>query len=126
LQSPELHTIYAAGTYFQHDIIGLEVVTDSGEALGRVATILETGANDVYVVKGERGELLLPAIEDVIKQVDVRGGRLVIDLLPGLEFVKPTRGGQRPRTRRPTSEEKRAQGAAPPKSPAPAEPSPGP
>ena len=117
LQSPELHTIYSAGTYFQHDIVGLEAVTESGEALGRVSSILETGANDIYVVNGERGELLLPAIEDVIKQVDVRGGKLVVDLLPGLEFVKPARGGQRPRTRRPSPAEKRAQGAAPPKSP---------
>ena len=118
LQTPELHTIYTAGTYFQHDIVGLETVTESGEVLGRVISVLETGANDVYLVKGERGELLLPAIEDVIKQVDVRNGKLVVDVLPGLEFIKPTRGGQRPRSKYPTSDEKRAQGAAPPKSPA--------
>ena len=116
LQTPELHTIYTAGTYFQHDIIGLETVTESGEVLGRVISVLETGANDVYVVKGERGELLLPAIEDVIKQVDVPRGRLVVEVLPGLEFIKPTRGGQRPRSKYPTSDEKRAQGAAPPRS----------
>lgn len=117
LQSPDLHTIYAAGTYYQHDIVGLTCVTEAGEELGKVTTVLGTGANDVYVVKGERGELLLPAIEDVIKQVDVGGGRLVIDLLPGLEFVKPTRGGQRPRSRRPTPEEKREQGARGPSTP---------
>ena len=73
------------GTYYQWQILGLHVVTDSSEALGNVVEILETGANDVYVVRGEGGqEMLLPAIEDVIKKVDLEGGTMVVVLLPGL------------------------------------------
>ena len=73
------------GTYYQWQILGLLVVTGSGESLGKVVEILETGANDVYVVRGEGGqELLLPAIEDVVKEVDLEGGRMTVALLPGL------------------------------------------
>jgi 16S rRNA processing protein RimM len=70
--------------YYWHQIIDLEVVTIDGEALGRVVEILRTGANDVYIVRGPRGDLLLPAIEDVIREVDLAAGRLVVELLPGL------------------------------------------
>jgi 16S rRNA processing protein RimM len=62
----------------------LEVVTVGGERLGRVADILRTGANDVYIIRGLRGELLIPAIEDVVKVIDVDAGRLVVELMPGL------------------------------------------
>jgi len=92
-----------ADTYYQHDIVGLQVETEAGEALGKVESIFSTGSNDVYVVRGERGELLLPAIEDVVKQVDVAGGRLVVALLPGLEFQKsaPKAASPRPKRRAP-------------------------
>ena len=71
--------------YYVHDLVGLDVVTTSGERLGRLAEVLRTGANDVYIVrrKGER-DLLLPAIGDVIAEVDLEGGRMVVELLPGL------------------------------------------
>ena len=71
--------------YYVHDLVGLEVVTTEGERLGRLAEVLRTGANDVYIVrrKGER-DLLLPAIGDVIGEVDLDGGRMVVQLLPGL------------------------------------------
>ena len=61
------------------------MVTTGGERLGRLAEVLRTGANDVYIVrrKGER-DLLLPAIGDVIAEVDLEGGRMVVELLPGL------------------------------------------
>ncbi len=74
-----------AGEYYVHDLVGLEVVTTEGERLGRLAEVLRTGANDVYIVrrKGER-DLLLPAIGDVIAEVDLDGGRMVVELLPGL------------------------------------------
>jgi 16S rRNA processing protein RimM len=85
------------GVYYQHDVIGLRVETVKGEALGSVADILSTGANDVYVVRGERGELLLPAVEDVVREVDLVAGRLVVDLLEGLEFRAKTRGVPRKR-----------------------------
>ena len=74
-----------AGEYYVHDLVGLDVVTTDGERLGRLAEVLRTGANDVYIVrrKGER-DLLLPAIGDVIAEVDLDGGRMVVQLLPGL------------------------------------------
>ena len=71
--------------YYVHDLVGLDVVSTAGERLGRLAEVLRTGANDVYIVrrKGER-DLLLPAIGDVIAEVDLDGGRMVVELLPGL------------------------------------------
>jgi 16S rRNA processing protein RimM len=72
------------GTYYVHQIIGLRVVTDTGEELGRVREVLHTGANDVYVVDGPRGEVLLPAIPEVILDVDLAQGILRVHLLEGL------------------------------------------
>jgi 16S rRNA processing protein RimM len=91
LQIPEPEQIREAGVYYQHDIIGLKVEDAAGEALGRVADVLGTGANDVYVVRGPRGEILLPAVEDVVREIDVPGGRMVVELLPGLEFASTVR-----------------------------------
>ena len=89
LMAPQPHTIFDRDRYYIHELIGLDVQDAAGASLGRLQDVLATGANDVYVVRGERGELLLPAVDDVIKQVDVRGGRIVIELLPGLEFQPP-------------------------------------
>ena len=75
----------AEGQYYRHDVIGLSAFAGDTE-LGRVVDILETGANDVYVIRSERGELLLPAIGDVIKDVDLERRRILVELLPGLEF----------------------------------------
>lgn len=73
------------GIYYHWQIIGLEVETEEGEAMGVIQKILETGANDVYVVEQSgRKELLLPAIDEVIREVDLDGGRMVVRLLPGL------------------------------------------
>lgn len=70
-------------TYWHHEIIGCEVVTVDGVSLGRVVEIMRTGGNDVYVVDSERRHYI-PAIKDVIKDVDIEGGRIVITPLPGL------------------------------------------
>lgn len=70
--------------YFLHQIIGIEVVTEEGNNLGRLTEILETGANNVFVVKGSGREVLIPDIPDVIKVVDLENNRLVIHALPGL------------------------------------------
>ncbi len=75
------------GEYFEHQILGLEVWTSAGELLGEVVDILYTAANEVYVVQGPnlgRRELLIPAIEDVVLEVDLEAGRLVVELLEGL------------------------------------------
>ncbi len=71
--------------YFIADIIGIRVYTEEGEDLGVLSDVIQTGANDVYTVKkeGER-ELLIPAIKDCIRQVDVEAGRMTVRLLPGL------------------------------------------
>lgn len=72
------------GQYYRFQIQGLEVWTVSGEHLGRIDDILVTGSNDVYVVHGPRGESLIPAIEDVITEVDLEQGRLTIQPFDGL------------------------------------------
>jgi 16S rRNA processing protein RimM len=73
-----------AGTYYLHQVEGLDVFTENGERLGRVMEILKTGANDVYVVRGEKGEVLLPAIASVIRSVEPAEGRMVVRLMDGL------------------------------------------
>lgn len=73
------------GRFYWHQIVGLQVVTVDGRALGTVKEILETGANDVYLVETERGELLLPAIKDVVKEIAPERGVMVVELLPGMD-----------------------------------------
>lgn len=71
--------------YFITDLIGLTVVSEDEAVLGRVKDVLETGANDVYVVELANGkELLLPAIKDCILNVDLEGGRMKVHVLDGL------------------------------------------
>jgi 16S rRNA processing protein RimM len=73
------------GSYYFWQLIGMPVFDEEGNSLGEIAEIIETGANDVYVVRSERGkEILLPAIEQVIREVDLEGGRIRVQLLPGL------------------------------------------
>jgi len=76
----------AEGEYFEHQVLGLDVWTATGEHLGEIVEIIETGANDVYVVRGpERREILIPALDSVILKVDLAAGRLVAALPAGLE-----------------------------------------
>ncbi len=70
--------------YYWRDILGLEAVTEDGQRLGRIERIIPTGGNDVYVCAGSEREILLPAIEDVIKLVDIERGVLIVRLLEGL------------------------------------------
>ncbi len=72
------------GEYYLFQLMGLAVVTEEGRDLGPIKDILQTGANDVYIVDTPTGELLLPAIPDVIKDVDLNSGRITVHLLPGL------------------------------------------
>jgi 16S rRNA processing protein RimM len=71
-------------SYFLHELVGLEVVTAEGERLGRITEVMQPGGNDVYVVEGPRGELLIPAIGDVVASIDVPTGLMTITPLPGL------------------------------------------
>jgi len=72
------------GEYYHYQLLDMQVWTIEGELLGRVAEILVTGSNDVLVVQGESGEVLIPAIEDVLREVDVARKRMTVELLPGL------------------------------------------
>jgi 16S rRNA processing protein RimM len=72
------------GSYFEHEVVGLRVETAEGRALGTVAEILRTGANDVYVVRGDLGEVLIPAVRHVVKRVEMASRRIVVELIPGL------------------------------------------
>ena len=85
LQAPE-STLEPPGddTYYHFQLIGLHVITTSGENLGEITDIITTGANEVFAVRGPRGELLIPSIEDVVRKVDVGGGLMVIEPIPGL------------------------------------------
>ena len=70
--------------YYEYQIIGLAVWTAGGEYLGTVDEVISTGANDVYVVRGEEREVLIPAIEDVVLEINPAQGRLVVELIEGL------------------------------------------
>lgn len=73
------------GEYYHFQLIGMQVETEEGEALGEIVDAFTApGANDVFVVHGSRGEILIPAIEDVVIHLDVAAGRVVIRPLPGL------------------------------------------
>ena len=73
------------GVFYHFQLVDMEVYTDDGERLGRIAEIIETPGNDVYIVrKTNERDLLLPAIKDVILDVDVESSRMTVHLLPGL------------------------------------------
>ena len=72
------------GQYYHFQLIGLEVRTTRGERLGNITEIISAVSNDTYVVNGEKGEILIPAIEDIVKSVDLEKGQLVIEPIEGL------------------------------------------
>ena len=73
------------GEYFIHQLVGMEVITDQDEKLGVLKEILITGANDVYLVESQEGkELLLPAIDEVILDIDQEKGQILVHIIPGL------------------------------------------
>jgi 16S rRNA processing protein RimM len=86
------------GTYYQFDLIGLDVVTTEDVPLGTVEEIWEPGAHDLLVVRGDRGEILIPAIEPFIREVDMKGRRIVVEMPAGLEEAQrvPSSAAGRP------------------------------
>jgi len=74
---PEAH-------YFQSDLLGLSVYSQKGELLGRVSSIMETGENDLFVVEGDQKEYLIPAIKKVVKEIDLKQKRILIEPMEGL------------------------------------------
>jgi len=74
-----------SGEYYHHELIGLQVLDEEGKAIGILSEIMVTGANDVYVVQPESGaEILIPAIEETIREIDLIAGEMRVHLLPGL------------------------------------------
>ena len=80
LQVPEadLHPL-PEGQYYRFQVIGLLAVTKDGRELGRVTDVLETGSNDVYLVKGPAGELLVPALPQFVAEIDLVSGRIIVE-----------------------------------------------
>lgn len=78
------------GTYYIVDLIGLDVYSDEGDTLGKVEDIFNNGSCDIYAIKDELGkQLLLPAISDVIKEINLEEKKIVVHILKGLIwFVK--------------------------------------
>jgi 16S rRNA processing protein RimM len=72
------------GEFYLYQLAGLAVYTDGGEYLGEILEIIETKANNVFVVNGPAGELLLPDIDDVVLDIDLANGRITVQLLDGL------------------------------------------
>lgn len=74
------------GQYYYHQIIGLDVVTEDGEQLGKIKEIMAPGANDVWVVtRADKDDLLLPVIDQVVKRVELDKHQVVVELMEGLE-----------------------------------------
>ncbi len=72
-------------SYLIVDIVKCDVYTEEGELLGKMIDVLDTGSNDVYVVKNSEGkEILLPAIKEVIKSVDISNKKIIVKLMDGL------------------------------------------
>jgi 16S rRNA processing protein RimM len=71
-------------TYYWFELIGIEVYTAQGDYLGRVTSIFPTGSNDVYVVKDKNKEVLIPALESVVLDIDLELKRMRVDLPEGL------------------------------------------
>lgn len=82
------------GEYYIADLLGCSVVTEAGKSLGKIKDVLQTGANDVYVVdtadggdqefKAKSSEILLPVIPQCIKNVDIENGIITVEIMPGL------------------------------------------
>jgi 16S rRNA processing protein RimM len=71
--------------YFIHDLVGCKVYAESGQRIGEVIDVMQNTSNDIYVVTGEsKQEYLIPAIKDVIKQVDIKEKQIIIHVLDGL------------------------------------------
>ena len=74
------------GVYYIVDLIGLEVFTESGEKIGIIADVFNTGASDIYDVKRDgKKNLLLPVIDEVVKNVDIEGGKVIVNVMEGLD-----------------------------------------
>jgi 16S rRNA processing protein RimM len=72
------------GRHYVVDLIGLPVQTTTGELVGNVKDVLETGANDVFVLDVNGREVLIPVVDHVVKEIDMAGRKIVIEVMEGL------------------------------------------
>jgi len=72
--------------YYWHELLGMSVYLDTGKFLGKIEHILPTGSNDIYIIvrQESRGELLIPAIHDVVKEIDPENKKMIISEMEGL------------------------------------------
>ena len=74
------------GEYYYHQIIGLDVIDLDGNSIGKIKEIMESGANDVWVIqRSGKNDLLIPAIKDVVKNIQIENHKVIIDMLDGLD-----------------------------------------
>jgi 16S rRNA processing protein RimM len=66
------------GTYYWHQLVGLAVVDDAGVDLGKLVEVFRAGENEVYRIEGPAGELLVPALRDVVRAIDLEAGRMIV------------------------------------------------
>lgn len=84
IEETELYPL-PEGYYYHFQLLGLKVFDGQRGFIGILTDILETGANDVYLIKSDDyGEILIPAIKEVVKKIDLAGKSMQVDLLPGL------------------------------------------
>lgn len=83
IRAAEVKTL-PAGQYYHYQIVGLNVVTTTGQEIGTVADVLTASSNDIYIVKGTDGEVLIPATEDIIKSIDLEKKLMIIEAVQGL------------------------------------------
>lgn len=72
------------GEYFFYELIGLEVYLDRGEYIGTIKDVISTRSNDVYVVREGKREVLIPAIQEVVQEIDLTTGKMIISEMEGL------------------------------------------
>lgn len=72
------------GEYYWHQVIGLKALTEKGDYVGTVTSILPAGGSEVYVITGGAREVLLPAIEGVIRKIDLDRGEIIVSIPEGL------------------------------------------
>lgn len=73
------------GHFFLHDMIGLEVYTEQeNEFIGLLEDIITTGSHDIYVVHQGKEEFLIPAIHEIVKEIDIENRKMIIDPIEGL------------------------------------------
>ena len=74
----------AEGRFYRFELIGLAVRSVSGEPLGSIVNVEATPGDDLYIVQGPQGEILIPAIDDIVKEIDLQNGAMTVEVVPGL------------------------------------------